>query len=79
MEIQGRTMFILLSLLILSCAGRVMAGPYLNSVHGNNTIGVNRSTMAAAGYARGNCAHCHEQHASVNGSTPAGGPYPFTL
>ncbi len=35
--------------------------------------------MAAAGYARGNCAHCHEQHASVNGSTPAGGPHPFTL
>ncbi|NOX80052.1 MAG: cytochrome c3 family protein [Deltaproteobacteria bacterium] len=76
---SGRTIFILLSLLILPCPGRAIAGPYLNSVHGNNTIGVNRSAMAAAGYARGNCAHCHEQHASVNGSTPAGGPHPFNL
>lgn len=75
-------MFILLSLLILSRSGRAMAGPYLNSVHGNNTIGVNRSSMATAGYARGNCAHCHEQHASVNGSEPApagGSPSAFAL
>ncbi len=39
MEIHGRTIFfILLSLLILPCPGKAIAGPYLNSVHGNNTI-----------------------------------------
>lgn len=79
MKIPGRTIVIFLTLLILSCPGGAIAGPYLDSAHGNNKIGVNRSSMAVAGYARGNCAHCHEQHASVNGSTPAGGPHPFNL
>jgi predicted CXXCH cytochrome family protein len=38
----------------------VWAGDYLNSAHGNTTYGVD---SVAAGFARGNCAHCHEQHA----------------
>jgi len=49
--------------------------PYTDSAHGNTSYGVNRSSMsvedaAGHGYARGNCAHCHEQHASVGGAEP---------
>lgn len=44
------------------------AGEYLNSAHGQH---VSRNDTAAAGYAIGNCAHCHEQHASINGVEPA--------
>ncbi|MDF1578186.1 MAG: cytochrome c3 family protein [Desulfobulbales bacterium] len=47
------------------------AGPYTDSAHGNTNYGVSRSEIATAGFARGNCAHCHEQHASVGGSEPA--------
>jgi len=54
------------------------AGPYTNSAHGNSTSGVNRYNAtadanfnpAAGGYAKGNCAHCHEQHASIDGTQP---------
>ncbi len=55
------------------------AGDYLNSAHGSNSYGVKRSGMT--GYARGNCAHCHEMHASIAGSEPLppGGPSPYTL
>ncbi len=56
------------------------AGQYLNSSHGNSTYGVLRSSVATS-YARGNCAHCHELHASVQGSEPAptGGPSAYGL
>lgn len=40
------------------------AGNYTDSAHGNTTVGVNRSATATLGYKRGNCAHCHDQHAS---------------
>ena len=43
------------------------AGDYLDSAHGDSTSGVNRLT----GYSIGNCAHCHEQHASIGGSEPS--------
>lgn len=66
--------------------GPVRAGDYLNSAHGSSTAGVFRPVMGDAppagfGYARGNCAHCHEQHASVNGTepAPADGAAPYTL
>ncbi|RJQ84294.1 MAG: hypothetical protein C4519_05015 [Desulfobacteraceae bacterium] len=45
-------------------------GPYSASAHGNATYGVSRNAMDAAGYTRGHCAHCHEQHASVGGLEP---------
>ncbi|MBU0483143.1 MAG: cytochrome c3 family protein [Proteobacteria bacterium] len=51
--------------------GEAMAGIYLDSAHGNSTYGVNRSSISSLGYARANCAHCHEQHASIEGSEPA--------
>jgi hypothetical protein len=31
---------------------------------------VKRTSAKLAGYARGNCAHCHEQHSSMEGSEP---------
>lgn len=47
------------------------SGPYLNSAHGNSAYGVDRSSLSAVGYSKGNCVHCHEQHASIGGSEPA--------
>lgn len=44
----------------------VNAGPYLLSAHGSSTNGV---TGRALGYAIGNCAHCHDQHASRSSVT----------
>jgi predicted CXXCH cytochrome family protein len=48
----------------------VLAGDYLNAAHGSSSYGVNRSSTATLGYAQGNCAHCHEQHASIGGEEP---------
>ncbi len=63
--------FVLLMICIMFVPGNVGAGPYMNSVHGSSMVGVNRSSIAGEGYSRGNCAHCHEQHASINGSEPS--------
>lgn len=57
-------------------------GPYSDSAHGNSTSGVNRSATDTLGYARGNCAHCHEQHGVIAGEEPApvdGAPSSFLL
>ncbi len=59
-----------------------LAGAYLLSAHGSSSIGVARPAMTSAGYGQGNCAHCHEMHASLGGvePVPAGGePSPYTL
>ncbi|RJR22637.1 MAG: hypothetical protein C4581_00770 [Nitrospiraceae bacterium] len=49
----------------------VVAGTYLNSAHGNSSYGVKRSAAGfPADYTKGLCGHCHEQHASVDGSEP---------
>jgi predicted CXXCH cytochrome family protein len=60
-----------------------MGGSYLDSAHGNHGYGVNRSTLEPnlQGYATGNCAHCHDMHASHEGVKPApgGGPAPQVL
>ena len=58
------------------------AGPYLDSAHGNNNYGVKRNVTQLSGYARGNCAHCHEQHAMIGGTEPqpaSGSASPFCL
>ena len=48
------------------------SGPYLDSAHGNTTYGVLRTSLSSPpnNYGRGNCAHCHEQHASIGGTEP---------
>jgi hypothetical protein len=56
---------------------RASSGPYLDSAHGNSIYGVNRPRTSGFGYAVGNCAHCHEQHASINGQTQT--PYGYEL
>ncbi len=80
---------IFLFVLPLLFAGPARAGSYLNSAHGDSgTIGVCRegicdeSSGTNFGYSRGNCANCHEQHASIGGSEPApasGSASPFLL
>jgi len=55
-----------LALLLLGVLSRpAMAGAYADSAHGTK---VTRTVTAAAGYPVGSCAHCHEQHASVDGA-----------
>ncbi|MDY6968080.1 MAG: hypothetical protein SVR08_05430, partial [Spirochaetota bacterium] len=46
------------------------AGPYSDSAHGNSSYGVDRSSLVSFNYSKGNCSHCHEQHASIGGSEP---------
>ncbi|RJQ84298.1 MAG: hypothetical protein C4519_05035 [Desulfobacteraceae bacterium] len=48
-------------------------GPYSSSAHGSSVNGVDRSTIDASYsvFAKGNCSHCHEQHASLEGAEPA--------
>lgn len=62
------------AILVLYLQSDAMGGAYLNSAHGNSTYGVKRSSTTT--FAKGNCAHCHEQHSSIDGSEPAptGGP-----
>lgn len=60
-----------------------LAGSYLDSAHGNAVNGVNASVIDAilGEYATGNCGHCHQMHASLEGAEPApvGGPAPHAL
>jgi hypothetical protein len=62
------------------CTTPAVGGQYLDSAHGNSNYGVNRFSIDEkyAGYATGNCAHCHEVHASLEGTepSPTGGPAP---
>jgi hypothetical protein len=52
---------------------------YTESAHGSSGYGVQRRAgTSSADYARGNCAHCHEQHGSIDGVSNFG-PYPFGL
>lgn len=69
-----KTIFSGLIILMFLGSGLAYAGPYLDSAHGNYTpsataYGVKRTSTSQ--YGRGNCAHCHEQHAMIGGSEPA--------
>ncbi len=69
-----------LTLCLLLIGQATWAGSYIDSAHGDSPDGVNRS--ATTEYSIGNCAHCHEMHASMEGSEPepiSGAPAPFTL
>lgn len=62
-------------LLVLSGAANA-ANTYTSTAHGNSTSGVDRNAIGANSdptmsvYGKGNCAHCHEQHASIEGAEP---------
>jgi hypothetical protein len=73
---------LLVSVLFFFIGTAYAANPYLNSAHGDATAGVKRSAAGfPADYPTGHCAHCHEQHASINGAepAPAGGPDDYLL
>ena len=63
-----KRIFLGLITLIFLGSGFAYAGTYTDSAHGGSS-GVDRSTTSQ--YGTGNCAHCHEQHASINGTEPA--------
>lgn len=68
----------LLSLLVVSVFFYELAfgwypAKYTESAHGDSTTGVDR----ISGYSKGNCAHCHGQHASIEGTSHT--PYDFGL
>lgn len=84
MEIKkfGRVPVILAAVLL---AGQAHAGVgtnvYTGSAHGSSTSGVDRSSFdqrfrgtGYLEYSLGNCAHCHEQHASIDGVSTGGNP-----
>jgi len=51
---------------------------YTESAHGSSASGVKRHAgELTSDYAQGNCAHCHEQHASIGGSSHTA--YKFAL
>ncbi|MDH4332527.1 MAG: hypothetical protein OEV89_08100 [Desulfobulbaceae bacterium] len=54
---------------LLSFAWLALAGTYRDSAHGNS---ISRATIDPkySSYGIGNCGHCHEQHASLQGSEP---------
>ncbi len=63
-------LLLLAGALLFLASGEVVAyynSKYTESAHGNSTYGVNRSGLS--GYSVGNCAHCHDQHASIDGSS----------
>ena len=57
----------LLIILLLILYSPLLAGSYYDSIHGSNALGVFRPVIGnpPLEYARGNCAHCHEQHVST--------------
>lgn len=72
--------FCLLILIIPFQSALLHAGPYSDSAHGQSSGGVSRSGLSQ--YADGNCSHCHEQHASIEGQEPgpaSGTASPFGL
>lgn len=80
--------FALLTTLITAVVGLGFSNPatggsYRDSAHGNAAHGVNRSAIDPKfeEYATGNCAHCHEMHASIDGvePQPLTGAAPHTL
>jgi hypothetical protein len=75
---------VILAALLLSgqAQGGVGTKVYTRSAHGSSTSGVDRSSFderfrsgeAYLQYSKGNCAHCHEQHASISGVSSGGKP-----
>jgi hypothetical protein len=84
--LAGRGRWIVMALtgsMIWLLTSLAVGGSYRDSAHGDAASGVNRSPIDPKfeGYATGNCAHCHEMHASLEGVEPApsGGAAPHVL
>ncbi|MFH1216862.1 MAG: cytochrome c3 family protein [Pseudomonadota bacterium] len=70
-QFSSRLMIPAVTAALLFICPAAMAGPYLSSAHGNSTLGVKRNSAELTDYSTGNCDHCHEQHASIDGQEPA--------
>ncbi len=87
MSIAGKSRWIVIvfaaGVVSLGSAAAAAGGSYRDSAHGDAVFGVNRSTIDTryANYATGNCAHCHQMHASLEGGEPEprGGAAPYAL
>ncbi len=74
--------FLVTALCIILTCTCAWAGDYQDSVHADPSNGVSRTSMTSQGYVRGNCAHCHEMHASLINAEPGpenGAPSNFAL
>ncbi|MBU4337882.1 MAG: cytochrome c3 family protein [Actinobacteria bacterium] len=70
-KIKKTFLWVIILMLLGSSVGYAEVN-YTTSAHGNSGYGVKRSaTGFPTDYAKGNCAHCHEQHASIAGTEPA--------
>jgi hypothetical protein len=69
-KIMNSVFYALCTLLLLLPAGNADGGTYTSSKHGTDA---DRSVVDSAFpyTTRGHCAHCHEQHASIDGSEPS--------
>ncbi|MEW6326572.1 MAG: cytochrome c3 family protein [Thermodesulfobacteriota bacterium] len=63
-----KRIFVWLVIWILVSSSNLYAGPYTSSAHGDSAYGVSRRGISQ--YGKGHCAHCHEQHASIDGDEP---------
>ena len=63
-----KRIFVWLVIWILVSSSNLYAGPYTSSAHGDSAYGVSR--RGTSQYGKGHCAHCHEQHASIDGDEP---------
>ncbi|MDP3029563.1 MAG: cytochrome c3 family protein [Deltaproteobacteria bacterium] len=75
-----KRIFVWLVIWILVSSSNLYAGPYTSSAHGDSAYGVSR--RGTSQYGKGHCAHCHEQHASIDGDEPepvGGGPSAYAL
>jgi cytochrome c553 len=63
-----KRIFVWLVIWILVSSSNLYAGPYTSSAHGDSAYGVSR--RGTSQYGKGHCAHCHEQHASIDGNEP---------
>lgn len=80
---QGWLVNSFLLLIVIFSTTSAFSGPYRDSAHGNSVYGVNRSSLDTKfnNFKPGNCEHCHETHASLDGVNPlpTGAPSPHTL
>ncbi|MEA1934928.1 MAG: cytochrome c3 family protein [Thermodesulfobacteriota bacterium] len=65
-----KRIFVLIVSFMFLGSGIAFAGTFTDSAHGNSSSGVKRKNPFPSEYSRGNCAHCHEQHASIGGDEP---------
>jgi hypothetical protein len=79
MKINSKYLFLIPVIILLFGIRILEGGTYTDSAHGDSSYGVDR--VSTDMYTKGHCAHCHEQHASIDGQEPlpTGGPDGYLL